>query len=77
MKHDHEQFDAALGALDGAVLPGLSRLLDNLIDGAALARPGHDAEAYADGIRRTASEAETLTRLLAAFVQAPSESSSV
>ena len=76
MKHDHGQFDATLGALDGAVLPGLSRLLDNLIDGAALARPGQDAEAYADGIRRTASEAEALMRLLSAFVQAPSESSS-
>lgn len=76
MKHDHRQFDDALGAIEDAVLPGLSRLLDSLIDGASLARPGHDAEAYADGIRRTASEAEALTRLLAAFVQSPSKSSS-
>jgi hypothetical protein len=75
MKHDHRQFDDALGAIEGAVLPGLSRLLDSLIDSAALARPGHDAEAFARGIRGSAAEIEALTRLLAAMAQ-PADSTS-
>lgn len=76
MKHDHRQFAAALGELDAAVLPGLSRLLDSLLDGAALARPGEDAEAYAQAIRRIASEADLLVTLLDGLAHASPESSS-
>jgi hypothetical protein len=60
MSHfDHRQFDAVQD-LDAAILPGVTRLLDALLDSAALARPGHDAEAYAAGLRETARQLETL-----------------
>ena len=66
MSHiDHRQFESALERIDVAILPSLSRLLDDVIDSAARARPGHDAEAYSAGLRRTARQVEQLTRLIA------------
>ena len=62
---DHRQFDSALDRIDRAILPSLSRLLDSVIDSAALARPGIDAEDYSDGLRRTARQVDQLTRLVA------------
>jgi len=62
---DHRQFDTALDRIDKAILPSLSRLLDSVIDNAALARPGIDAEEYSDGLRRTARQVDQLTRLVA------------
>jgi hypothetical protein len=66
MSHiDHRQFDSALDRIDVAILPSLSRLLDSVIDSAALARPGTDAEDYSAGLRKTARQVEQLTRLIA------------
>jgi hypothetical protein len=66
MSHiDHRQFDSALAAIDRAILPSLSQLLDSVIDSAALARPGVDAEAYSQGLRKTARQVDQLTRLVA------------
>jgi len=66
MSHiDHRQFENALDRIDVAILPSLSRLLDDVIDSAALARPGIDAEDYSAGLRRTARQVEQLTRLIA------------
>jgi len=62
---DHRQFETALDKIDVAILPSLSRLLDGVIDSAALARPGVDAEAYALGLRKTACQVDRLTRLIA------------
>jgi hypothetical protein len=62
---DHRQFETALDRIDLAILPSLSLLLDSVIDSAALARPGHDAEAYSAGLRKTARQVEQLTRLVA------------
>ena len=59
--HDHRQFDQALDRIDQAILPSLSRLLDDVLESAALARPGIDAEAYAAGLRRTARQMAQLT----------------
>ena len=65
MSHiDHRQFENALDRIDVAILPSLSRLLDDVIDSAALARPGIDAEDYSAGLRRTARQVEQLTRLI-------------
>ena len=65
MSHfDHRQFDTAFEAIDKAILPNLSRMLDSVIDSAALARPGVDAEAYASGLRKTACQLDQLTRLV-------------
>lgn len=66
MSHiDHRQFEGALDTIDKAILPGLSRLLDSVLDSAALARPGTDAEDYAAGLRKTARQVDQLTRLVA------------
>jgi hypothetical protein len=66
MSHiDHRQFDSALDRIDVAILPSLSRLLDGVIDSAALARPGVDAEEHSAGLRKTARQVEQLTRLIA------------
>jgi hypothetical protein len=61
----HRQFETALDRIDVAILPSLSRLLDSVIDSAALARPGHDAEEHSAGLRKTARQVEQLTRLIA------------
>ena len=66
MSHiDHRQFEGALVAIDKAILPNLSRLLDGVIESAALARPGTDAEAHAAALRKTARQMDQLTRLVA------------
>jgi hypothetical protein len=62
---DHRQFESALDTIDQAILPSLSRLLDGVIDSAALARPGIDAEDYSAGLRRTARQVDQLSRLVA------------
>ena len=62
---DHRQFETALDTIDKAILPSLSRLLDDVIDSAALARPGVDAEGYSAGLRKTARQVDQLTRLVA------------
>ena len=60
----------ALDTLEGAVLSGLPALLDSLLDSASLARPGVDADAFAQGLRETASRIDALTRLVGAVVPA-------
>jgi hypothetical protein len=66
MSHvDHRQFEGALDRIDVAILPSLARLLDGVIESAALARPGHDSEDHAAGLRNTARQVEQLTRLIA------------
>jgi hypothetical protein len=69
--HDHRQFDQALNRIDQAILPSLSRLLDTLLESAALARPGIDAEDYSAGLRRTARQMAQLTALFDAVAQRP------
>ncbi|HVQ07817.1 MAG TPA: hypothetical protein VMS43_05230 [Allosphingosinicella sp.] len=69
--HNHRQFDRALDRIDQVILPGLSRLLDNVIESAALARPGIDAEDYSAGLRRTARQMAQLTALVGAVAQRP------
>jgi len=72
---DHRQFESALDKIDVAILPSLSRLIDDVLDSAALARPGIDAEDYAEGLRKTARQVEQLTRLVA--LVAPHQRASV
>ncbi|HEV2816765.1 MAG TPA: hypothetical protein VGW40_06040 [Allosphingosinicella sp.] len=65
MSHiDHRQFESALATIDKAILPSLSRLLDGVLDSAALARPGVDAEHYSAGLRRSARQVDQLARLV-------------
>lgn len=69
--HDHRQFEQALTGIDSAVLPNLARLLDSVLESAALARPGIDGEAYAAGLRETAREMSRLTLVVGAAAQGP------
>lgn len=69
--YNHRQFEQALGRIDEAILPALARLLDQLLESAALARPGIDAEAYSAGLRRTALQMGQLTALVGAVAQRP------
>ena len=69
--HNHRQFESALDRIDQAILPNLSRLLDHVLESAALARPGVDAEAYSAGLRKTARQIGQLTSLVGAVAQRP------
>ena len=72
MSHfDHRQFEGALDRIDQAILPNLSRLLDQVLESAALARAGIDAEAYAAGLRKTAGEVAQLTALVEMMTRRP------
>ena len=50
--------------MEGSILPALSGLLDGLIDTAALAQPGIDADQYATALRYAAIQVEALTGLV-------------
>ena len=56
----------SLDAIEGAILPSLSNMLDGLLDSAALARPGADADFYATELRYVAFHLDTLGQLVAA-----------
>ena len=65
MSHfDHRQFEAAARGIDAVILANLPLALDGLLDSATLARPGHDAEDYAESLRTTARQMHALTALL-------------
>jgi hypothetical protein len=67
--HNHGQFTSALERLDQTVLPNLSRLLDGVLESAALARPGCDALHHADALRHSAAQVAQLTALVGAVAQ--------
>ena len=67
--HDHKRFDSTLDRIEQAILPNLSRLLDQVLESAALARAGVDAEEHAAGLRGTAREIAQLTELVAMVTQ--------
>ena len=69
--HNHRQFGSALERIDQTVFPNLSRLLDGVLESAALARPGVDGLAYADALRHSAAQVGQLTALIGAVAQRP------
>lgn len=68
---NHRQFESALDRIDRTVLPNLSRLLDGVLESAALARPGVDALAHADALRHSAAQVDRLAALIGAVAQRP------
>lgn len=54
--------DAAFGRIEETILPSLAMVLDSMLEAAALARPGIDAEVYAAELRTVALQLEELTR---------------
>ena len=66
MFHDHRQFEAPMLAAFADEVPDAVRaMLDALLESAALARPGIDADAYAGELRLLAGDAARLARALA------------
>ena len=56
------QLDEAFEQIEETILPSLSLMLDAMLDAAALARPGHDGEAFAAELRTLGLQLEELTR---------------
>ena len=59
-RDDQERVAQALERVEEAILPRLSLMLDSLLDAASLARPGFDAETYANEIRTLATELDSI-----------------
>jgi hypothetical protein len=59
--------DDAFERIEESILPSLSLVLDSLLDAAALARPGADAEIFAAELRTIGAELESLTRQIEAM----------
>lgn len=59
--------DEALERIEETILPSISMMLDTLLDAAAMARPGFDAEAYAAELRTIALQLEALTQQVEAI----------
>ena len=59
--------DEAFERIEESILPSLSFILDSLLDAAALARPGVDAEIFAAELRTIGAELESLTRQVEAL----------
>jgi hypothetical protein len=62
-----EGLDKAFDRIEETILPSLSMMLDTLLDAAALARPGHDGDAYAAELRTIGLQLEELTRQVEAI----------
>lgn len=60
------QLDEAFERIEESILPSLSMMLDSLLEAAALARPGHDAEVFAAELRTLGLQLEALTRQIEA-----------
>jgi hypothetical protein len=52
--------DEAFDEIEESILPSISMMLDTLLEAAALARPGRDADAYAAELRTIALQLEEL-----------------
>jgi hypothetical protein len=65
------ELDSALDRIEQTVLPTIASVLDAVIDSAAGARPGIDADSYATALRLLAKEVEEAEAALAALLPEP------
>jgi hypothetical protein len=61
------ELETAFDRIEQTVLPSIAAVLDAVIDSAAGARPGIDAEAYAEALRALSREVEAAQAALAAM----------
>ena len=59
--------EEAFERIEETILPSISMMLDTLLDAAALARPGVDADAYSAELRTIALQLEALTKQVEAI----------
>ena len=65
---DRQQgLEQAFERIEETILPSISMMLDTLLEAAALARPGVDAEHYAAELRTIALQLEALTQQVEAI----------
>ena len=65
------ELETAFDRIEQTVLPSIAAVLDAVIDSAAGARPGIDAEAYAEALRALTREVEAAQAALAAMGENP------
>lgn len=65
--NQQQGLDEAFDRIEETILPSISMMLDTLLDAAALARPGMDAQVYAAELRTIALQLEELTRQVEAI----------
>ena len=65
------ELDSALDRIEQTVLPTIAAVLDAVIDSAAGARPGIDADSYAAALRALAREVEEAQEALTALLPDP------
>jgi hypothetical protein len=62
------ELDTAFDRIEQTVLPTIAAMLDAVIDSAAGARPGFDADAYAKALRALAEEIDSAQRDLSTLL---------
>jgi hypothetical protein len=62
------ELDSAFDRIEQTVLPTIAAVLDAVIDSAAGARPGLDADAYAEALRTLAEEVDAAQAALTALL---------
>ena len=62
IEDQRQSLDQVFGSIEDTILPGISMMLDTLLDAATLARPGVDAETYAAELRTLTLQLEELTQ---------------
>lgn len=68
------ELDAAFDRIEQTVLPTIAAMLDAVIDSAAGARPGLDAEAYAEALRKLAEEVDAANAVFSDMLADSAES---
>ena len=66
-QEQRDGLEEAFERIEGTILPSISMMLDALLDAAALARPGIDADVYAAELRTIALQLEALTKQVEAI----------
>ena len=64
------ELDSAFDRVEQTVLPTIAAVLDAVIDSAAGARPGIDADAYAAALRQLAQEVDAAQAVFSAMLSA-------
>jgi hypothetical protein len=62
------ELEAAFDRIEQSILPSIAAMLDALIDSAAGARPGMDADAYAEALRTLAQDVDSAQVILAGLL---------
>ena len=66
-QEQRDGLEEAFERIEGTILPSISMMLDALLEAAALARPGIDADVYAAELRTIALQLEALTKQVEAI----------